>query len=74
MALRPNRTLSIAHHVGTTQADTVVFFCHGAGGNKDQWRPRWQALKAEGYSLVARPWQGNCRMPSSRCWKPAVTS
>ncbi|WP_025854925.1 alpha/beta fold hydrolase [Pseudomonas sp. CHM02] len=51
--IRPNRTLSIAHHVGTTQPDTVVFFCHGAGGNKDQWRPQWQALKAEGYSLVA---------------------
>ncbi len=51
--IRPNRTLSIAHHAGTTQPDTVVFFCHGAGGNKDQWRPQWQALKAQGYSLVA---------------------
>ncbi|TFY86801.1 alpha/beta fold hydrolase [Pseudomonas kairouanensis] len=51
--IRPHRTLSIAHHPGTTQAETVVFFCHGAGGNKDQWRPQWQALKAEGYSLVA---------------------
>ncbi|MCU1784023.1 alpha/beta hydrolase [Pseudomonas sp. 13B_2.1_Bac1] len=53
LEIRPNRTLSIAHHVGTTQADTVVFFCHGAGGNKDQWRLQWPALKAEGYSLVA---------------------
>lgn len=51
--IRPNRSLSIAHHVGTTQPDTVVFFCHGAGGNKDQWRLQWQALKADGYSLVA---------------------
>ncbi|PRA33876.1 alpha/beta fold hydrolase [Pseudomonas poae] len=51
--IRPNRSLSIAHHLGTTHPDTVVFFCHGAGGNKDQWRPQWQALKAEGYSLVA---------------------
>ena len=53
LEVRPNRTLSIAHHRGTTQPDTVVFFCHGAGGNKDQWRLQWQALKAEGYSLVA---------------------
>ena len=53
LEIRPHRTLSIAHHVGTTQPDTVVFFCHGAGGNKDQWRPQWQALKAQGYSLVA---------------------
>lgn len=53
LEVRPHRTLSIAHHRGTTQPDTVVFFCHGAGGNKDQWRLQWQALKAEGYSLVA---------------------
>ena len=53
VAIRPHRTLSIAHHPGTTQPDTVVFFCHGAGGNKDQWRLQWQALKAEGYSMVA---------------------
>jgi len=51
--IRPNRHLSIALHQGTTQAGTVVFFCHGAGGNKDQWRLQWQALQAQGYSLVA---------------------
>lgn len=51
--IRPGRHLSIAHHRGSAQPDTVVFFCHGAGGNKDQWRLQWQALKAEGYSLVA---------------------
>jgi abhydrolase domain-containing protein 8 len=53
LEIRPNRRLSLTHHVGTTQPDTVVFFCHGAGGNKDQWRHQWQALKTEGYSLVA---------------------
>ncbi|NIL20593.1 hydrolase [Pseudomonas sp. ATCC PTA-122608] len=53
LEIRPNRHLSITHHAGTTQPDTVVFFCHGAGGNKDQWRHLWQALKNEGYSLVA---------------------
>src|SRR5471032_1839148 len=53
LEIRPNRHLSLTHHVGTTQPDTVVFFCHGAGGNKDQWRHQWQTLKAQGYSLVA---------------------
>ena len=33
LEIRPNRHLSITHHAGTTQPDTVVFFCHGAGGN-----------------------------------------
>ncbi|MGU9820761.1 alpha/beta fold hydrolase [Pseudomonas sp. LF090] len=51
--IRRGRSLSIAHHRGTPESATVVFFCHGAGGNKDQWRLQWQALKAEGYSLVA---------------------
>lgn len=51
--VRRGRFLSIAHHRGTPETATVVFFCHGAGGNKDQWRLQWQALKAEGYSLVA---------------------
>ncbi|AZF64882.1 alpha/beta fold hydrolase [Pseudomonas sp. LBUM920] len=51
--IRRGRSLSIAHHRGTPETATVVFFCHGAGGNKDQWRLQWQALKAEGYSLVA---------------------
>ncbi|QJI12661.1 alpha/beta fold hydrolase [Pseudomonas sp. ADAK22] len=51
--IRRGRSLSIAHHRGTPESATAVFFCHGAGGNKDQWRLQWQALKAEGYSLVA---------------------
>ncbi|OIN45637.1 alpha/beta fold hydrolase [Pseudomonas costantinii] len=51
--IRPNRSLSIAHHPGPRQPDTVVLFCHGAGGNKDQWRAQWLALKTQGYSLVA---------------------
>ena len=66
VAIRPHRTLSIAHHPGTTQPDTVVFFCHGAGGNKDQWRLQWQALKAEGYSLVAWDLMGHGDSPRPR--------
>ncbi|KAF1030777.1 MAG: Epoxide hydrolase B [Pseudomonas sp.] len=53
LEIRPGRHLSVTVHRATTQPDTVVFFCHGAGGNQDQWRHQWQALKAEGYSLVA---------------------
>lgn len=66
LEVRPHRTLSIAHHPGTTQPDTVVFFCHGAGGNKDQWRLQWQALKAEGYSLVAWDLMGHGDSPRPR--------
>lgn len=53
LEIRPGRHLSVTLHRGTTRPDTVVFFCHGAGGNQDQWRYQWQTLKAEGYSLVA---------------------
>ncbi|WP_273820372.1 alpha/beta fold hydrolase [Pseudomonas asplenii] len=53
LEIRPGRHLSVAHQPGQAQADTVVFFCHGAGGNKDQWRHLWQALGEEGYGLVA---------------------
>ena len=66
LAIRPHRILSIAHHRGTTQPDTVVFFCHGAGGNKDQWRLQWQALKVEGYSLVAWDLMGHGDSPRPR--------
>ncbi|WDU64257.1 alpha/beta hydrolase [Pseudomonas poae] len=66
LEIRPGRRLSIAHQVGTTQPDTVVFFCHGAGGNKDQWRLQWQALEAEGYSLVAWDLLGHGESPQPR--------
>ncbi|NNJ15699.1 alpha/beta fold hydrolase [Pseudomonas putida CSV86] len=50
LEIRPGRYLSVARQAG---GDTVVFFGHGGGGNKDQWRELWQALGARGYSLVA---------------------
>jgi len=53
LEVRPGRRLSVAHRPGKEKAGTVVFFCHGAGGNKDQWREQWQALGEQGYSLVA---------------------
>ncbi|MFP3656667.1 alpha/beta hydrolase, partial [Burkholderia sp. SIMBA_052] len=38
---------------GDREPDTVVFFGHGSGGNKDQWRELWRSLAEQGYSLVA---------------------
>lgn len=51
--IRPGRVLDVAVHVGRQAGAPVAFFCHGAGGNKDQWRIQWQTLANEGYSLVA---------------------
>lgn len=77
LEIRPNRHLSITHHAGTTQPDTVVFFCHGAGGNKDQWRHQWQSLKTQGYSLVAWDLLGHGasaknRSPEAYAWPELV--
>lgn len=77
LEIRPGRHLSVTHHRGTTQADTVVFFCHGAGGNQDQWRHLWQALKSEGYSLVAWDLLGHGasakpRQPQAYAWNEYV--
>lgn len=50
LEIRPGRHLSVARQAG---GDTVVFFGHGGGGNKDQWRELWRELGRRGYSLVA---------------------
>lgn len=51
--IRPGRRIDIAYHPGERPGAPVLFFCHGGGGNKDQWRLQWRALAAEGYPLVA---------------------
>ncbi|HHH9282551.1 TPA: alpha/beta hydrolase [Pseudomonas aeruginosa] len=53
LEIRPGRRISLAHSRGHSHPRTVVFFAHGGGGNKDQWREQWRALEEEGYSLVA---------------------
>jgi pimeloyl-ACP methyl ester carboxylesterase len=53
IAIRPGRVLDVAVHTDTAPGATVVFLCHGAGGNKNQWRNQWQALIAAGYRIVA---------------------
>ncbi|MGY2197470.1 alpha/beta fold hydrolase [Pseudomonas gingeri] len=77
LEIRPGRRLSVAHQPGRERADSVVFFCHGAGGNKDQWRHQWQALGEEGYSLVAWDLLGHGesdkpRRPAAYAWAELV--
>jgi abhydrolase domain-containing protein 8 len=40
-------------HAGSAQPDLTVFFVHGAGGNKNQWRYQWRHLAGRGPRLVA---------------------
>src|SRR5476649_948388 len=51
--IRPGRFISVTRHVGRAEEDRVLFFCHGSGGNQDQWREQWRILAAEGFHLVA---------------------
>jgi abhydrolase domain-containing protein 8 len=50
--VRPGRVLNLAHRPGSAGAPTL-FFAHGGGGNKDQWRFLWQAPQLANYHLVA---------------------
>lgn len=75
--IRPGRVLDVAVHAGHRADAPVVFFCHGAGGNKDQWRIQWQALASEGYSLVAWDLYGHGEspkpdQPSAYAWDELV--
>lgn len=51
LEVRPGRRL----HVATRLAghDTTIFFVHGAGGNKEQWRFQWRDLSGSPVNLVA---------------------
>jgi pimeloyl-ACP methyl ester carboxylesterase len=59
--IRAGRVLSVAHHTGTS--DRCVFLCHGAGGNKNQWRFQWRALVDAGHSVVAWDCYGHGASP-----------
>lgn len=45
------RQLHVATH--DAGADTTLFLVHGGGGNKEQWRLQWRALRDAGCNLVA---------------------
>lgn len=64
--IRPGRFVHLRRHEGGARADTTVFLCHGAGGNKHQWRHQWQALVAAGYRVVAWDFLGHGQSPQPR--------
>ncbi|MDE1150375.1 MAG: alpha/beta hydrolase [Azospirillaceae bacterium] len=67
IALRPGRPLlSVVVHEGGERADTTVFLTHGSGGNKNQWRHQWQALKRAGVRIVAWDFIGHGQSPQPR--------
>lgn len=77
LEIRPGRRLSVARQAGAEQADTVVFFAHGGGGHKDQWRELWRSLGEQGYSLVAWDMLGHGdsdkpRNPAAYAWAELV--
>lgn len=53
LEIRPGRWISLAFQTPRSVRQPMVFFVHGGGGNKDQWRYQWRALAAQGYGLVA---------------------
>ena len=74
LEVRPGRHLSVAHQPG---GDTVVFFGHGGGGNKDQWRELWRDLGDQGHTLVAWDLLGHGesdkpRKPQAYAWDELV--
>ncbi|MDG3439764.1 alpha/beta fold hydrolase [Nitrospirillum amazonense] len=60
--------LSLLVHEGGARADTTVFFCHGSGGNKNQWRHQWAALVEAGVRIVAWDFVGHGQSPQPRDW------
>jgi pimeloyl-ACP methyl ester carboxylesterase len=59
LEIRPGRTVSLALHEPATPAETAVFLCHGAGGDKNQWRNQWPWLSGLGYRVIAWDFAGH---------------
>lgn len=64
--IRPGRFIDLAVQPGTDPALPTLFFAHGGGGNKDQWREQWKAFAAQGYRLVAWDMLGHGRSAKPR--------
>jgi len=62
--VRPGRTLDVA--VRDAGHDTTLFFIHGGGGNKAQFRFQWQYFAARPVNLVAWDAIGHGRSPQPR--------
>jgi pimeloyl-ACP methyl ester carboxylesterase len=64
--IRPGRVISVSHAPGHPDSRLTIFLCHGAGGNKNQWRFLWQPLAAAGHRLVAWDCYGHGASPQPR--------
>jgi pimeloyl-ACP methyl ester carboxylesterase len=62
--VRPGRTLHVVTH--PTGSDTTLFFIHGAGGNKAQFRFQWQHFADMPVNLVAWDAVGHGQSPQPR--------
>ncbi len=59
--VRPGRRLHVAVH--DAGSDTTLFFVHGGGGNKEQWRFQWRHYSGRAMNLVAWDAVGHGRSP-----------
>ncbi len=64
--VRPGRSLNLVVHEGGERGHIAVFLCHGAGGNKNQWRNQWRLLTGLGYRVVAWDFAGHGETRSPR--------
>ncbi len=64
--IRPGRTVSLAVHEGAGADGAAVFLCHGAGGNKNQWRNQWRLFTDLGWRVVAWDFAGHGESASPR--------
>jgi len=62
--VRPGRTLHVATH--PAGSDTTLFFIHGAGGNKAQFRFQWEHFADKPVNLVAWDAMGHGKSPQPR--------
>ncbi len=62
--VRPGRSLHVATRF--TGGDTTIFFIHGAGGNKAQFRFQWQYFADKPVNLVAWDAMGHGESPQPR--------
>ncbi len=58
------RPLHVAVH--DAGAETTLFFIHGGGGNRRQWRFQWRALQGDGCNLLAWDAIGHGASPRAR--------
>jgi pimeloyl-ACP methyl ester carboxylesterase len=66
---RPDRLLSYVLHPGAAKSELTIFFAHGGGGNKHQWRHQWRHLVNRGVKLVAWDALGHGESVQPRDWR-----